>query len=98
MDTVSIVSIAFGALGVLLGVVEFVRRERLLSRLRPWQRHARTLAAMGEEFLRTAEENPGRAAEAERTVADLVSGANALSEAMKRAGVEFRAEKVRDAE
>jgi hypothetical protein len=91
-DPVVMVSLVFGALGVLLGAYAFVRREALLRRISPWERHARTVARMGEEYLRNADNSRGGRDEAERTIREMITAGNSLAESMRRAGVELAGE------
>jgi hypothetical protein len=88
-DPVVMVSLVFGVLGVLLGVYAFVRREALLRRISPWEAHARTIARMGEEYLRNADNGRGGKDEADRTVQEMITAGRNLAESMRRAGVEL---------
>ncbi len=90
-EPLTIAALIFGGAGFLLGLYEFRRRERLLSRMRPWQRHAITVARMGEEYLRNADNVRAAQDEADRTVQEMITAARDLAESMRRAGVEFTA-------
>jgi hypothetical protein len=89
-DPIVIAGVVFGAAGFLLGIVEFLRRERLLRRMRPWEDRAATIARMGQEHLRNADNLRSRADEAERVVEEMAAASAALAEAKRKAGGRFR--------
>jgi len=90
MEPLTWAALVFGTAGFLLGLYELRRRERLLARIRPWERHASTLAKMGEEHLRNVDNLRFPGEEAQRTVRDMADSARKLAESMRQAGVRFR--------
>lgn len=89
-DPIVLAGLVLGTAGLLLGLWEFRRRERLLARLRPWERFARTIAAMGREHLRNADHHRARLDEAHRTIEEMTAAAKGLADEMQSAGVRLR--------